>query len=411
MAPLILTNTSLACMSRAGGYAFIHDGVVVVDGERIRWAGSRSEIPREWKHGEPVDCSGRLVTPGLIDCHSHVVHAGNRAGEFEQRLEGASYAEIARSGGGIMSTVEATRAADAGQLFDESLPRLQRIIAEGVTTIEIKSGYGLDTDNETKMLAVARRLADAAGVRVRTTFLGAHALPGEFVGRADDYIDAVANEMLPVLHRSGLVDAVDAFCEGIAFSPEQVSRVFDAAAELGLPVKCHAEQLSDLGGAAMAAKRGALSVDHLEFLNQQDVATLAKHGTVAVLLPGAFYFLRETRVPPVAALRHHAVPIAIATDCNPGSSPVTSLLLMMNMACTLFRLTPAEALAGTTINAAHALGLGDEFGSIEPGKIADLNVWDVDHPAELSCNIGLNPCVGTMIGGKWRGQPAFLSSP
>ncbi len=407
MTAIILDNVKLASM--APGTALVHDAMVVVDAGRIRWAGPRADGPADGSGAGRIDCAGRLLTPGLVDCHTHLVHAGNRAVEFEQRLEGVSYAEIARRGGGIMSTVNATRAASDDMLFAESLPRLARIAEEGVTTVEIKSGYGLDTANEMKMLRVARALGRHTGLRVRTTFLGAHALPPEFAGRADDYVDHVCQEMLPAAAQAGLVDAVDAFCEGIAFTPEQVDRVFEAAARHHLPIKCHAEQLSDLGGAALSARRGALSVDHLEYLSADDVAVLAEHGTVAVLLPGAFFVLRETRLPPMDAFRARGVPMALATDCNPGSSPLTSLLLTMNMACTLFRMTPAEALAGVTIHAARALGLDGEIGSIEAGKVADLVLWDVEHPAELSVNLGLNPCAGVLVGGDWRKAPYFVS--
>ena len=407
MTATILDNVKLATMAPGHGYGLVDDAMVVVESGRIRWAGSRRAAPILGRRGARVDCEGRLLTPGLIDCHTHLVYAGHRAVEFEQRLEGASYAEISRAGGGIMSTVRATREASEDSLFAESLPRLKRIASEGVTTVEIKSGYGLDRANEIKMLRVARSLGRYLGVRVRTTFLGAHALPPEFTDRADDYIDAVCNEMLPAAVTARLVDAVDAFCEGIAFTPEQVARVFDAAAGYRLPVKCHAEQLSDLGGAAMSARRGALSADHLEYLKEDDVAVLAEHGTVAVLLPGAFYVLRETQLPPMEAFRRHGVPMALATDCNPGSSPVTSLLMTLNMACTLFRMTPVEALAGVTIHAARALGLAGEIGSIEAGKAADLALWDAEHPAELAVNIGLNPCAAIMAGGEWRAPPYF----
>jgi imidazolonepropionase len=318
------------------------------------------------------------------------------------RLEGASYEEIARNGGGIVSTVTAVREASIDMLLEQSMPRVERLISEGVTTIEIKSGYGLDTRNEIKMLEAASQLEKLTGVRVRKTFLGAHALPPEFAGRKDDYIEQVCTEMLPEANRLGLVQAVDGFAEGIAFSVEQIERVFDVASELGLPVKLHAEQLSNLGGARMAAQRGALSVDHLEYLHPDDIAILADAGTVAVLLPGAFYFLRETTLPPIRELRSHNVAMAIATDCNPGSSPLTSLLMSMNMACTLFSLTPLEALKGTTIDAAKALGLQDVVGSLETGKEADLVIWNAINPAYLSYNIGLNPCERIMFRGEWR---------
>jgi imidazolonepropionase len=342
----------------------------------------------------------------LIDCHTHLVYGGDRADEFELRLEGASYAEIAAAGGGIVSTVNATRAASEAQLFEQALPRLRQLMSEGVTTVEIKSGYGLDTANEIKMLRVAAALERELGLRVHKTFLGAHALPPEFAGRADDYIALVCDEMLPAAHAEGLVDAVDVFIESIAFSVEQGQRVFDRAQQLGLPIKAHVEQLSDLGGALMAARRGALSVDHIEYLPAADVAGLAANDCVAVLLPGAFYVLREQQLPPLAALREHGVAMALATDANPGSSPLYSLLLTMNMACTLFRMTPAEALRGVTLNGARALGIAQQTGSLEVGKLADLVVWDVDRPALLSYRIGMNPCVAVMQGGKWRAQVA-----
>ena len=329
----------------------------------------------------------------------------NRAVEFAQRLEGVSYEEISRSGGGIMNTVNATRENNASSLYQQSLPRLQRIASEGATTVEIKSGYGLDSANEIKMLQVAKQLTDDENIGLQSTFLGAHALPPEFKGRDDAYIDLVCESMLPAAIKAGVVDAVDAFCEGIAFSVSQVERVFDVAEHYKLPVKCHAEQLSNLGGSVMASRHGALSVDHIEFLDDKDVAVLADNNTVAVLLPGAFYVLKETQLPPLEALRAHGVRIALATDCNPGSSPVTSLLLIMNMACTLFRMTPTEALAGVTINAAYALGLEESIGSIEVGKQADLAIYDVSHPAELAYNVGLNPCVAAMRLGNWRFAP------
>ncbi|TAN05538.1 MAG: imidazolonepropionase, partial [Rhizobiaceae bacterium] len=337
------------------------------------------------------DCGGRLVTPALIDCHTHLVFGGNRAKEFEMRLEGASYEEIARAGGGIVSTVTATRALSEDELVQAALPRLDALIAEGAGTIEIKSGYGLTVEDELKMLRAARRLGKERNIRVRTSYLAAHAVPAEYKGRPDAYIDEVVLPGLEAAHAEALVDAVDGFCEGIAFSPAQIARVFGRAKALGVPVKLHAEQLSNLGGAALAASYGALSADHLEYLEGPGVAAMAKAGTVAVLLPGAFYFLREKQAPPVEALRSAGVPIAIATDCNPGSSPLASLLLAMNMASTLFRLTPEEALAGVTRNAAEALGLADEIGTIAAGKRAELAVWDVRHPAELAYRIGFNP--------------------
>lgn len=342
------------------------------------------------------------MTPGLIDCHTHLVYGGNRADEFELRLEGASYEEIAQRGGGILSTVKATREASEQELLEQARPRIEQLLSEGVTTLEIKSGYGLDCDNEIKMLNVAKKLGELYPVRVEKTFLGAHALPAEFVGSADAYIDLVCREMLPGAHAESLVDAVDVFIESIAFNLEQAQKVFDAAADLDLPIKAHAEQLSDLGGSMMAAGRGALSVDHIEYLPAAEVAQLAQNNTVAVLLPGAFYLLRETQLPPIEALRLHQVPIAIATDSNPGSSPVSSLLLIMNMACTLFRLTPGEALRGVTINAAKALGLDTEIGSLQAGKQADLVIWNLHRPAELAYQMGLNSCAAVMQAGNWR---------
>jgi imidazolonepropionase len=369
-------------------YGTVERGALAIAGERIAWAGAMSELPRDAEVERVVDVEGRCVTPGLIDPHTHIVYAGNRANEFEQRLLGESYAAIAARGGGIVSTVRATRAAGEETLVDIAERRLSRLRAEGVTTIEIKSGYGLDRETELAMLRAARALGERSGVRVRTTYLGAHTVPPEFAGRADDYVAFLCDEMLPLIARERLADAVDAFCERIAFSPQQTARVFETATRLGLPVKLHADQLTDGGGAALAARFGALSADHLEHTSEAGVAALAAAGTVATLLPGAYYFLRDTTAPPVAALRKHGVPIALATDSNPGTSPITSLLLILNMACTLFRLTPEEALAGVTRNAARALGIATETGTLEAGKAADLVVWDVEHPAELAYNIG-----------------------
>ncbi|MEN3746434.1 imidazolonepropionase [Sphingomonas sp. HF-S3] len=370
-------------------------GCVAARGGRIVHVGDDAGAPDAI---QTLDCEGRWITPGLIDCHTHLVHAGDRAREFELRLQGASYEEIARAGGGIVSTMTAVRAASEADLVSASLPRLDALIAEGVTTVEIKSGYGLTLDDEAKMLRAARALEVARGIRVRTTFLGAHALPPEFRGDADGYIDLVAGTMIPAM--VGLADAVDVFCEGIGFTPGQTERVFAAAAANGLPVKLHAEQLSNQHGAALAARHGALSADHLEHLDDAGVAAMAAAGTVAVLLPGAFYFMRETRKPPVDALRAAGVPIAIATDCNPGTSPLTSLLLTMNMGATLFRLTVEECLAGVTRHAARALGLANEIGTIEPGKACDLAIWDVESPAELVYRIGFNPLHDRVIGGR-----------
>ena len=381
-------------------YGLINDAALVIDGQTLAWVGARAALPAALlaQCALQHDAGGALVTPGLIDCHTHLVYGGDRAHEFEMRLNGASYEDIARAGGGIASTVKATRAASMAELRAQSAVRLRRLMAEGVTTLEIKSGYGLALDHERKTLAVSRALGHDNAVDIRTTFLGAHAVPAEFSGRTDDYVDAIL-QMLPVLHAEGLVDAVDAFCERIAFSTEQTARVFAAAHALGLPVKLHAEQLSDSGGAQLAARFGALSCDHLEWLSSDGAQAMAAAGTVAVLLPGAFYFLRETKLPPVALLREHKVPIAISTDCNPGSSPCTSLLLMLNMACTLFRLTPEEALAGVTRNAAAALGLQDR-GVLAAGNRADFVLWDVERPAELSYAFGSNPRLQTVFKGE-----------
>jgi imidazolonepropionase len=385
--------------ARPGPYGLLEDGAIATEHGRIAWVGARGELPAALRQRvtQEHDGEGALVTPALIDCHTHLVYGGDRAQEFEQRLNGATYEEIARAGGGIASTVRATRAASEAELFAAAGPRLRALAAEGVATVEIKSGYGLALEHERKCLRVARRLGEEEGVDVRTTFLGAHALPPEFAGRADDYIDEVVR-MLPQLQAEGLVDAVDAFCERIAFTPEQTARVFEAARQAGVPVKLHAEQLSDSGGAALAARFGALSCDHLEWLSEEGAAAMASAGSVAVLLPGAFYFLRETRLPPIEMLRRHGVPMAISTDCNPGSSPCTSLLLMLNMACTLFRLTPAEALAGVTRHAARALGLPDR-GTLAAGLRADFVLWSVAHPAQLSYAIGANPLVRAVRGG------------
>lgn len=374
-------------------------GAIVIEGERIAWAGLQSDLPGTYSRAPSRDLDGRLVTPALIDCHTHLVHGGNRTREFELRLEGASYEEIARAGGGIVSTVTATRAASEAQLLAEALPRLDALLAEGVATVEIKSGYGLDIETELSMLRVARALEAERPVTVRTSFLGAHAIPAEYKGRADAYLDEVCLPALRAAHAEGLADAVDGFCENIAFNADQIERVFAESRALGLPVKLHAEQLSQQGGTQLAARYGALSADHLEYADEDDAKAMAKAGMVAVLLPGAFYFLRETKLPPIAAFREHGVPMALATDCNPGSSPLTSLLLTMNMGCTLFRLTPDEALRGVTLNAAKALGL-DDRGVIAPGKRADLAIWDAEAPAELAGRIGFNPLHQRMFGGR-----------
>ncbi|MBS9716519.1 imidazolonepropionase [Pseudohalocynthiibacter aestuariivivens] len=398
--PTLLINTTIATMIAADvPYGLIEDAAIVMEQEKIVWVGARADLPPQYGLSETHDLEGRLVTPALIDCHTHLVSGGNRAREFEMRLEGASYEEIARAGGGIVSTVKATRTTSEDDLLSDALRRVDALIAEGVAVIEIKSGYGLDQDTELKMLRVARRIADERPMSVHTTFLGAHAVPPEFKGRADAYIDDVCIPALKAAHAQGLVDAVDGFCEGIAFDTTQIARVFDVAKELGLPVKLHAEQLSNLGGAKLAASYGALSADHIEYLDQDGVAAMASAGTVAVILPGAFYTLRETQVPPIDLLRKHNIPMALATDANPGSSPLTSLLLTMNMACTLFRLTPEEALAGATRNAALALGL-DQQGTLTPGSRADFAVWDVIHPAELAYRIGFNPLHTRIFGGK-----------
>ena len=402
---LVIHNVHLATMQH--GYGELLDAAIAVKDGRIAWFGPGDELPAS---AAPLhDGQGCWLTPGLIDCHTHIVHAGNRSDEFEARLNGASYEDISRAGGGIMSTVRATRAASDGQLLQQSLPRVLALLAEGVTTLEIKSGYGLDADSEAKMLRVARRIGQTLPVSVRTTFLGAHALPPEFAGQADAYIDLLCAQMLPALAAEGLVDAVDAFCERIGFTPAQTQCMFEAARALNLPVKLHAEQLSDLGGAALVARYNGLSADHLEFLSPEGIAAMARHGTVAVLLPGAYYFLRETKPPPVAALRAAGVPMAVSTDCNPGTSPMTSLLLAMNMACTLWRLTPQEALAGCTIHAARALGLQQETGSLAVGKRADFALWRIARPADLAYALGLNPCAGVVHGGVWRAPVVSLA--
>ncbi|MCK0195878.1 imidazolonepropionase [Ancylobacter sp. 6x-1] len=376
----------------------VEDGLVASRDGRILYAGPAQDAPT-FRPGEVIRCEGRWITPGLIDCHTHLVHGGNRAHEFELRLAGASYEEIARAGGGIVSTMKATREASVDSLVASALPRLDALLAEGVTTVEVKSGYGLALDAERRSLQAARALGEQRPVAVKATFLGAHALPPEFSGDADGYVDLVCDVMLPALAGEGLVDAVDAFCEGIAFSPEQVARVFEAARAHGLPVKLHADQLSNLHGAALAASCCALSADHLEYTDEEGAAAMAASGTVAVLLPGAFYFIRETRVPPVDLFRRHGTHLALATDNNPGTSPLTSLLLTMNMGATLFRLTVEECLAGVTREAARALGLLHEAGTLEPGKWCDLAIWDIERPAELVYRMGFNPLHARI----WRG--------
>ncbi len=396
--PILLTNATLATM--VGGYGLTEGAALVLEGETIAFAGPLANLPQTWKSLPVQDLGGRLVTPALIDCHSHIVFAGDRAAEFEMRLNGASYEQIAREGGGILSTVRATRAASEADLLTLALSRADQIIAGGAALIEVKSGYGLTVADELKMLRVARQIALHRTVRVKVTHLAAHAIPPEYKDRSGAYLDEVAIPSMHMAAAEGLIDAVDAFCEGIAFSPAEVDRLFTAASTLGLPVKLHAEQLSDLKGAVLAARHGALSVDHLEYLGQDGVDAMAAAGSVAVILPGAFYTLRETRLPPIAALRAAKVPMAVATDANPGSSPMTSLTLAMNMACTLFRMTPLEALQGVTIHAARALGM-DDCGQIAMGKRADLCIWDARHPAELSYRIGATPLHARLFGGRF----------
>lgn len=389
-------NARLAPMTGAG---VIEDGVIACRDGRIVYAGIRSNAPA-FAAANTVDCAGRWITPGLIDCHTHLVHAGDRAHEFELRLAGASYEEIARAGGGIVSTMKATRAASEAELVEAALPRLDALIAEGLTTIEIKSGYGLSLDDELKMLRAARRLGEMRGVTIKTTLLAAHALPPEFAGDGDGYIAHVCGAIIPAVAQAGLADAVDGFCETIGFTPAQIGRVFQAAKANSLPVKLHAEQLSNSNGAALAARYGALSADHLEHLDDAGIAAMAAAGTVAVLLPGAYYFTREVLPPPIAKLRAAGVPMALATDCNPGTSPLTSLLVAMNMGATLFRLTVDECLAGVTREAARALGMQGEVGTLEAGKSCDLAIWDIERPAELVYRIGANPLHQRI----WRGQ-------
>ncbi|HTV68561.1 MAG TPA: imidazolonepropionase [Rhizobiaceae bacterium] len=394
----IWRNARLATLA-GPGLGIVENGAVASKDGKIVFAGPEADLPVS-EATEIIDCDGRWITPGLIDCHTHLVHAGNRANEFEMRLAGATYEEVARAGGGIVSSVKSLRAASEDELVRQTLPRLDALIAEGVTTVEVKSGYGLDLENEAKSLRAGRRLGEQRDVTVKTTFLGAHALPPEAHGDKDAYIAKVADEMLPAIAAEGLADAVDGFCEGIAFSPEQIARVFDKARELGLPVKLHADQLSNLGGAALAARYGALSADHVEYTDEAGAAAMAKAGTVAVILPGAFYFIRETKKPPVDLFRKHKVPMAVATDCNPGTSPLTSLLLTMNMAATLFHMTVDECVASVTREAARALGLQNEAGTLEAGKWADLAIWNIERPAELVYRMGFNPLHQRV----WRGQ-------
>ena len=381
-------------------YGIIENAAIAIKDGKIAWLGKRADIPAFDAFSTPTyQGKGGWITPGLIDCHTHIVYGGNRAKEFEMRLEGATYQEIAAAGGGIVSTVKATREADEETLYVAAKDRLNALMKEGVTTVEVKSGYGLDTETEIKMLRIARLLGEHHPVDVKTTFLGAHALPPEFKDNADAYIDLVCGEMLEAVAQENLADAVDAFCESVGFDLAQTKRVFEAAKKYGLPVKLHAEQMSNLGGSEMAAEFNALSVDHIEYLDEAGVKAIKESGTVAVVLPGAFYFLRETKQPPFELLRKHQVPMAIATDANPGSSPLCSLQLMLNMACTLFRMTPFEALSGVTINAAKALGIQDKVGTLAVGKQADLVLWDIEHPAQLSYQFGVNPCAQVIKNG------------
>lgn len=397
----LLIHARVVTLTGDTGYGLVEQAAMAWRAGRIVWLGAMADLP-----GAPdalaatvIDAGNALVTPGLIDCHTHLVFAGDRAGEFEQRLHGASYADIARAGGGIVASVSATRQASEEELLAQSLPRAQALLAEGVTCLEIKSGYGLDLDSERKMLRVARRIGEGLGITVRTTFLGLHAVPPEFAQRRDDYVAAVCDDWLPTLAAEGLVDAVDVFCENIGFTPAETRRCFQRARELALPVKLHAEQLSDQGGAALVAEFGGLSADHLEWLSEEGIAVMAEAGTVAVLLPGAYYALRDTHEPPIGALRAAGVPMAVATDLNPGTSPLPSLRLAMNLACTLFRLTPEETLRGATVHAARALSLAEQRGRLAPGQRADFLLWPVRHPAELSYWIGAYPQPRVFIGG------------
>lgn len=398
-------NLHAATMADDNGYGIINNAAIGIKDGRIGWIGAEKDLPGAAENLSEyvLDGEGKWVTPGLIDCHTHLAYAGSRAHEFEQRLHGATYEDIARAGGGINASVSAVRAASEEEIFEQTLYRLLAMFRQGVTSFEIKSGYGLDTESERKLLRVATRLRSDYGFRVQRTFLGAHALPPEFAGRGDDYIDMICQDMLPALFAEGLIDAVDAFCEHIAFSAGQVQRVFDTARALGLPVKLHAEQLSNQHGARLAAQYQALSADHLEYLDEDGVRAMKDAGTVAVLLPGAFYFLREKQLPPVDLLRRHGVPMAIATDHNPGTSPCLSLPLMLNMACTLFRLTPEEALGGVTRHAARALGWQDEIGTLEKDKAADFVLWDIGHPRDLCYGFGHAPAIGVVKDGEWHG--------
>lgn len=392
----VFTNATVAQLPRDGGYGLVEDAAIVVSDGVIEHVGPETSLPANYNNAQKTSLEGRLVTPGLIDCHTHLVYGGSRAREFELRLNGATYEEIARAGGGIFSTVEATRLASDSALMSSALGRVDAMIKAGVTTIEIKSGYGLNRETELRMLRIGRKIEEERSIRIRTTFLGAHAIPKEVSG--DEYLTEICLPTLKAAAEEGLVDAVDGFCEGIAFTPDQIERVFQLARELGLPVKLHAEQLSNLEGAALAARFGALSVDHLEYLSEEGVAAMAKSGSVAVLLPGAFYFLGETKKPPIEALRKAGVPLAVATDCNPGSSPMTSLPLAMNMAATFFGLTPEECLRGATVNAARALGLSD-LGQIDCGQKADFAIWDLRDPAEITYRMGDAPLWARAVGG------------
>ncbi len=398
----VWVNVHLATMVPTGPYGMVKDGAVAINDGKIVWVGKRGDMPDDIEAGANRIHDGQngWITPGLVDCHTHLIYAGSRAHEFELRLQGATYEAIARQGGGIRSTVAATREADAETLFTQSAPRLEALMQEGVTTVEIKSGYGLDLETELRMLRVARQLGEKYPVTVVPTYLGAHALPLEFEGRSDDYVDFVCDTVMPAVAAQKLAVAVDAFCESIAFTAVQTERIFKTAQNLGLMVKLHAEQLSDQHGAALAARFGALSADHLEYVSEEGVKAMSASGTVAVLLPGAFYFLKETTLPPIDLFRRHNVPIALSTDCNPGSSPMTTLLLILNMACTLFNMTPGEALAGVTRNGARALGLQHRIGTLESGKDADFVLWDIGEPAELAYHIGYNPIMQVVRQGK-----------
>jgi len=395
-------NAHLATMAGDNGYGVIADGAIAVHKGRIRWVGPATELPSDARSnaGLVQDLAGAWITPGLVDCHTHLVYAGNRSNEFEMRLKGSDYKAIAEAGGGIISTVRAVRASEEAEIRQQSIPRLQALLADGVTTLEVKSGYGLDLENELKLLKVIKHLDAQTPARIKATFLGAHTVPPEYQGRPDDYVHLINTSILPEVVNQNLASAVDVFCEAIAFNLDQTESIFKAAAAYGLPVKLHAEQLSDSKGAVLAARYQALSVDHLEYLDPEDIPALAESGCVAVLLPGAFYYLNETQKPPIGSLREAGVPMAVSTDANPGTSPVLSLRSMMNMACVLFGVTPAEALAGATRHAAQALGLQDEIGTLEAGKVADFAVWDVPSPVDLAYQLGGNPLIFSVMGGE-----------